>query len=152
MQKYANVLKRLREFGVKYLVIGGHSVIAHGFERVTFDLDIAIDPDATNAERLIRALHSSGIPGAENLSVDELISEVGYTLYADIGVVDIHASVPGLDFDKAYARRHVARYGDVEADISAVEDLISMKEAIGRPRDLVDLAFLRENYEIEEDD
>lgn len=145
--RYASILEVLNNSGVRYIVIGGFAVIAHGLERQTFDLDIAIDPTRENAALIISSLRDAGVPGAENLSESELMYEVGVTLFLGKGAVDIHAETAGLDFEKAYARREESVIDGLHVNIASVEDLISMKRAAGRPKDLQDLKFLLDNYE-----
>ncbi|MGG6241226.1 hypothetical protein ACQ4N7_21595 [Nodosilinea sp. AN01ver1] len=45
---------------MRYLVIGGYAVALHGHPRYTKDLDIWIEMEATNADRLIDALTDFG--------------------------------------------------------------------------------------------
>lgn len=46
------VLDALERAGVRYAVIGGLAMAAHGFDRGTRDLDLFVPPDAQNIERL----------------------------------------------------------------------------------------------------
>ena len=50
------ILSTLAEHEVRFVVIGGVAVGAHGYIRATEDLDIVPEPSAENAERLSRAL------------------------------------------------------------------------------------------------
>jgi hypothetical protein len=50
------LLRYLHEHGVEYVVLGGFAVVAHGFIRVTKDLDIVPHPTAQNLERLAETL------------------------------------------------------------------------------------------------
>jgi hypothetical protein len=54
----ASLIEALERFEVDYVVIGGLAAIAHGAQRITQDLDIAIDRSAENCGRLIAALVS----------------------------------------------------------------------------------------------
>jgi hypothetical protein len=42
MPIYSPVFKALGEAGVRFLVIGGHAVVLHGYQRNTFDLDLLV--------------------------------------------------------------------------------------------------------------
>lgn len=46
------LLAALKEAGVRFIVIGGFAVTAHGFSRTTKDLDIVPDPNPQNLKRL----------------------------------------------------------------------------------------------------
>jgi hypothetical protein len=53
-------LALLMRHGVRFLVIGGHAVAAHGRPRATEDLDLFVDATAANARRLGAALAEFG--------------------------------------------------------------------------------------------
>lgn len=46
---------------VKYLVVGGYAVAAHGYPRFTGDLDIWIHTQAENAESVLRYVVNSDL-------------------------------------------------------------------------------------------
>jgi hypothetical protein len=54
------LLRALHQHGVDFVVVGGVAAQLHGWEGATADLDIAVSRDATNVERLNRALASVG--------------------------------------------------------------------------------------------
>jgi hypothetical protein len=56
---------------------------------------------------------------------------------------DLHPFVEGASFDEVWARRVDDRIGDTPAPFASLDDLIRMKEAAGRPKDLEDLRVLR---------
>lgn len=58
---YRELAKSLNSRKVRYLVIGGNAVVAHGVPRNTFDLDILIEPTLDNAERVLYALRERGL-------------------------------------------------------------------------------------------
>jgi hypothetical protein len=52
----------LARAGVRFVVIGGFAVIAHGVIRTTEDLDICPDPDPENLRRLAALLGAAARP------------------------------------------------------------------------------------------
>src|SRR3954469_282742 len=50
------MLVTLADAGVDFVVGGGVACVLHGVERVTLDLDIAVQMNPPNLERLIRAV------------------------------------------------------------------------------------------------
>lgn len=46
---------------VRFLIVGGYAVAAHGHPRATKDLDVWVLGDPGNAERLVRALDDFGM-------------------------------------------------------------------------------------------
>ena len=58
---------------VKFLVVGGQAVIAHGYPRMTKDLDLWVHPTTENGEKVIAALTSFGAaPGVEASAFERL--------------------------------------------------------------------------------
>ena len=46
----------LLKHNVEFILIGGHAVIYHGYERVTADMDIWLKPDSQNRTNFLEAL------------------------------------------------------------------------------------------------
>lgn len=144
------LLVALAQASVDHVVIGGIALVLHGSPRATFDLDITFDPAAANLERLGAALTGLGatlrgapadlpfVPDARTLRRIEVL-----TLDTRAGALDVLARPAGAP---AYARLR-ERADRYEIDgltvlVASVEDLVAMKTAAGRPKDLADLAEL----------
>src|SRR4051812_8976644 len=56
----AAVIRALNEAGVRYLVVGGLAVVAHGYVRFTADLDLVVDLREENARAAVSALTGVG--------------------------------------------------------------------------------------------
>ncbi len=54
------IASALRDADVRYLVVGGLAVAAHGYGRVTFDLDLVLQMQPDNLRRAMVALESLG--------------------------------------------------------------------------------------------
>src|ERR1017187_4849787 len=54
------IVKALNRARVKYLIVGGLAVVAHGYERLTVDVDLVIGLERENIIRGLRALQSAG--------------------------------------------------------------------------------------------
>jgi hypothetical protein len=59
-REWGELLSLLLRHRVRFLLIGGHAVAAHGHIRYTKDLDLFVDPSETNARRLGAALAEFG--------------------------------------------------------------------------------------------
>jgi hypothetical protein len=64
--------------GVRYLLVGGHAVAAHGRPRSTRDVDLWLAAGAANIERVCRALIAFGAPRAivdalRSAKVDDIV-------------------------------------------------------------------------------
>jgi predicted nucleotidyltransferase len=135
------LLKSLNAHSVRYVVIGATAFPVHGYARATLDLDLFIEPTAENAARAREALVAFGYDMSD-VAVDEmLVKKILIRQY--MLETDLHPFVKGVSFDEVWARRVEDRIGETPAAFAGLEDLIRMKEAAGRPKDLEDLRVLR---------
>lgn len=78
--------------------------------------------------------------------LEELNAAASGDLVYQIGVpprrIDLLTTLSGLTFPKAWPNRVRGTFGKVECSFIGREDLITNKRAVGRPRDLADLADL----------
>jgi len=151
------IIKALNEAGVRYLVVGGLAVVAHGHVRFTADVDLVLDFDENNLGRAMEVFAGLGFRPRAPVPLQHFadaqirqgwIRDKGLTvlsLFSDdhpLTEVDLFVADP-LGFDEAYARRAtLAVAPDVDATFVAVDDLIRLKRSAGRPQDLVDAEAL----------
>ena len=144
------ILRRLVERGVDFVVIGGIAAVLHGSARNTFDLDICFATDDANLTALGDVLAGLGarlkgadeevpfVPDARTLRQVELLA-----LVTRLGELDVLSRPPGAP---AYPdlRRNADRYdvGGFNVSVASVDDLIAMKHAAGRAKDLLDIEEL----------
>ena len=151
------IVGSLNQAGVRYLVVGGLAVVAHGFVRFTADIDIVLDPNPAAMRRAIEALSALGyrprapVPFEEFADPDKRRTwarEKSLTVFSVFSSqhpateIDLFVETP-FDFERAYAdadRFEVA--SGIEATFVGREDLIAMKRKAGRPQDLKDVAEL----------
>jgi hypothetical protein len=50
------IVQALNEMEVQYLIVGGLAVVAHGYLRLTADVDLILAPDTGNLERAVDAI------------------------------------------------------------------------------------------------
>ena len=156
----AGLLRELHSAGIKYILIGGLAVNAHGVIRSTKDVDICPSPDAANLARLAQLLHRLGVRQlgvgdggfeAEEFPFDptragDLARGGNFRLETPLGVLDVMQWVPGINADQAYAilaadAQPASAFG-IELRVCSLPALRLMKHAAGRPQDLRDLADL----------
>jgi hypothetical protein len=148
--KLRELLQRLADHQVRFVVIGGVALIARGVQRSTEDLDIAYARDRENLERLARALaplhpRLRGVPAGLPfvLDVPSLRSGLNFTLDTDLGPLDLLGEVPGLGtYDRVDAASDELEIAGASMLVLTLEGLERSKRAAGRPKDLVDLGYL----------
>jgi predicted nucleotidyltransferase len=132
----------LLDHGVRFLIIGGHAVSAHGYPRSTEDLDLFIEMSADNADRILASLNV--FFGAdlgferETFVLPDKVQMIGEVPYR----VDILTTIAGVQFEEAYSRRRTLPFGSVSAPYIGIDELIKNKKAAGRPKDLGDAGEL----------
>ena len=143
----ADVFAALRDARVDYVTVGGIAVVAHGVVRATIDVDIVPSPNAENRERLAAALGALGAQpaGAPGITITRelLARDANMRFDTDAGQVDVLSA-------KQYRRLYPdlrARALEVEVDgvpivVASRNDLIRLKAATGRDRDLLDIGDL----------
>lgn len=152
------LLKTLDRHGVKFVVIGGIAGRLWGSTTVTNDLDICYARDAGNLTALAAALAELKVKlrGADRdlpFAPEARTLKMGdhFTFITAAGNLDLLGSPAGAKGYESLART-AARMdvGGIEVLVAAIEDLILMKRAAGRPKDLIEveiLAAVREESE-----
>lgn len=147
------IFETLASHEVQYVVIGGLAVQTHGHVRTTRDVDIVIALDPENFERAAAALHDleaqlRGVD-AHLLGIDvtdpvTLHDGANFTLTTRGGDLDVFTdTVPGAaPFEELFERSLTIDAWGVEIRVVGLSDLLAMKQAAGRPRDLSDIAAL----------
>ena len=127
---------------VRFLLVGGYAVAAHGLPRYTGDLDAWVWVGSENASRVIRSLEAFGFAGLglteDDFSQPDRVVQLGDPPYR----IDILTSIEGVEFDQAWSRRVVLDLDGVLVPFIGRDDLIANKRVAGRPQDIADVERL----------
>src|SRR5258708_7530369 len=105
---YRDVLQSFHSRKVKYVIIGGIALSAHGAARNTFDLDILIEATERNAQKLLEAMIEARLGTATfTNAVDVATREI--TIFRDRLRVDVQTKTPGLIFATAWKNKYISR-------------------------------------------
>jgi len=137
-----NLLRLLKENDVRFVVIGGVACVAHGFDRLTKDIDIFVEPTMENMQRTFNALTTLGYDLTDVTIEEALQKKLLFRQY--ILRTDIHPDVTGVDFQTVWKNKELINFKGQEVYFASIEDLIKMKKAAGRDVDLKDLKYLEE--------
>jgi len=141
---FVEMLSALSDAGADYLVVGAHALAAHGVPRATGDLDIWVRPTRDNAERVWAALVRFGAP-LDQLEQEDLRSpDVVFQIGVAPNRIDLLTSITGVAFDEAWPNRVLVEVSGLDVPTIGREDLIRNKRAVGRPRDLADIAEMED--------
>ena len=124
---------------VHYLIVGGYAVAFHGHPRYTKDLDVWIDRNSTNAERLLLALGDFGFGSVGLTSEDFLEPDQVVQLGYPPNRIDLITRLEGVDFAACYLHKKTLEVEGVPVAFIDLEHLKQNKRAVGRYQDLADL-------------
>ena len=147
----------LAQAGVRFVILGGVAMRAHGSAHVTLDLDICYDTAPDNIEKLVRILNAWDarlrLDYDERAKLPFTIDARTFrdspvlTLQTNLGKLDLMDRVAGVgDYHAAVLASASQQVGSVELWILTLDALIAAKRATGRKRDqehLIELEAIR---------
>jgi len=156
MALFEPIFSALNGANVRYVVVGGLAVVLHGHPRLTADVDIVLDLEPSAAHRALKALTGLGLkarPPVDPLAFadprqrEAWIAEKGMTVFTlfspqnPLLSLDLFVREP-MPFEDFWARAKTLDLNGVMVRIASLDDLITMKRAVGRPQDLMDIEAL----------
>lgn len=148
------LLERLVEAEVRFVLVGGLAVNAWGYLRATRDVDIVPDPAHDNLQRLTRLLEAQG--GRVEVEGGRLASSaIGTFLRAGdralvstrLGQLDVLQGLPQVpSFSELEKGSREADLGGLCVHVCSLESLLAMKRASTRQRDREDAEALADAH------
>jgi Nucleotidyltransferase of unknown function (DUF6036) len=145
------LLRLLDAHGVDFVVVGGLAAIAHGARRMTLDLDVVPSPDPANYRRLADAVAELEV--TDETVVDDQFQQLdprddvdlarscNVTLRTAAGQLDVlNRARESPPYEELAARAVRLPIAGVEVLVAGLDDLVAMKLATARPKDLQDVA------------
>ena len=137
------ILKALAAANVRFVVIGGVAMTAHGSSHVTKDIDVGFSRERSNIAAIYEALRQfqpimRGLPPGVPLIWDEtLIRNAGnLTLDTSVTPLDLLSDISGIaSFENLWENSTQTILYGVKVRIASLDDLIAMKRAANRPKD-----------------
>lgn len=146
------ILETLARHQVRFVLIGGLAAQVHGSPSLTRDLDICYDRGPGNLARLAAVLAElvavrRGLPvdSPRLPPLDARTLRAGglFTLSTAAGDFDLLADPdPGFDFERLRSTAIEATFAGHRVAVASLDDLMEMKRAAGRPKDLIELEVL----------
>jgi len=148
---FEQIVDLLRAHAVEFIVIGGRAEVLLGSARITMDTDICYRRTSGNLDRLATALRTLNptLRGAPpdlpfRLDAESLALGNNFTFSTEsVGDLDLLGHVEPIGgYEELAARAEIIRFGDVDLKVASLDDLIRIKEHIGRPKDRDSLMHL----------
>jgi hypothetical protein len=132
--------------GLRFVVIGGFSVIANGYLRATDDSDLLVpdDPDTNDAVlRFFDRVGATRLRDGKKLTLQEIAAADHLRVNSRHGIVDImHGGLPPLDYDTVVGDAITIDVAGQSARIAGLRSIVGFKRLANRPRDRNDLMEL----------
>ncbi|MGY4386280.1 putative nucleotidyltransferase [Pedobacter sp. UYP24] len=138
---FRDFLKALNNQEVRYMLVGGFSVILHGYSRTTGDMDIWVERTSKNYLLLKDAFEEFGMPVFDMTEQNFLAHPAWdvFTFGRPPVAIDIMVKVKGLNFDACYQNSVLFEDDDLFVRTIHKDNLITAKKSAGRNKDLDDL-------------
>jgi predicted nucleotidyltransferase len=154
-QRTLELLQALLSARVEFVVIGGVAAIAHGSSYFTKDLDVVAPLSVENCGRILSALtpfeprfyQAHGKPRVDKSA--ELLAEFkNLYLSTTLGTIDLLGSLPPVgDYQRVLERAASQELYGAPCLVMSLDDLIAVKQHVGRPKDRaveIELRAIRE--------
>jgi hypothetical protein len=142
---FHDFIQSFNECDVKYILVGGYSVILHGYSRTTGDMDLWVEQTTENYKRVKAAFLNFGMP-VFDMTEEAFLKRNELDVFSfgrPPSSIDIMVSVKGMDFDECYRNSVYFEEDGLMIRTIYITDLISSKKAANRPKDINDLENLK---------
>jgi predicted nucleotidyltransferase len=142
---FGQILDDLNGAGVEYVLVGGIAMIRHGVVRATRDVDAVFGPTEENVARIRDLIDrwKATRPDGSPVRIDGIRPDRTIHLATPHGDLDLLSEkIAGIPFARLRERADVKRVDGVPAPICSLGDLVALKRAAGRERDIADLSDL----------
>ncbi len=143
---FQDFLKAFEDCDVEYVLVGGYSVIIHGYSRTTGDMDLFVNPVFENYKNIEKAFSIFGMP-LFGMSIDKFLDTDNFDVF-EYGrqpmAIDIITKLKGVTFEEAI--KNSIRYDVTEflsINVIHINQLIQNKMAVGRSKDMADIEYLK---------
>lgn len=165
LASFEAIVSALNAAEVRYIVVGGVAVNAHGYLRFTKDVDLVIRLSERDIVSAFHALEQIDYRPSNPVTAQDFANPIlRETWRREKGMLvlkmwsDRHRETPldifvyePFDFEAEYGRA-LFNENEIPARFASIETLIAMKEPVGRTQDLLDIEKLRLIAEINADE
>lgn len=142
----AGVVVDATRAGLPHVVIGGFSVIFHGYVRATKDSDLLV-PDGAEADaavlRFCERVEARRIRDDQPVGSQDIADADNLRFNSRHGLVDIlRGGLPPLDYETVARRADETEWTGQTIRVASLSSIVGFKRLARRPQDRVDLAEL----------
>ena len=145
---FREILERLNDHQVEYLIVGGVAAVIHGAPVTTFDLDALVRVSAENASRLVRVFSELDARYREHDTVvrptkEHVLAGGHMLLMTSAGPLDVLGLIGKHEsYDDLVGASTEFEMGSGTCRVLNLEELIRQKRATNRAKDRAVLELL----------
>ncbi len=141
---FRDFLTQLNLHDVEYVLVGGYSVILHGYSRTTGDMDVLVNKTRENYQKLIKAFNSFGMPTFD-MTEENFLNNSQMDVFSfgrSPVAIDIMTNIKGASFQDIAEEAILCETDGITIKTISISKLIQVKKASGRHKDLDDIEKL----------
>lgn len=142
---FRDFIQQLNYCNVKYILVGGYSVMLHGYPRTTGDMDIWVEKSVDNYKRLSQAFLGFGMP-LFDMTEENFLHHPNWEVFTfgrPPASIDIMISVKGMNFAECFEKAVWFEDAALKIKTIHINDLLAAKKASGRHKDQQDIDNLK---------
>ncbi|OPZ99676.1 MAG: hypothetical protein BWY70_00907 [Bacteroidetes bacterium ADurb.Bin408] len=142
---HKDFLRRLLQAGVNFIVVGGYATIYHGYVRVTGDIDIWLEPNNDNKEKLALILENLNFSKDSISKIRKLdfTQMVAFHFGTPPEKIDFMTQLSGINFREALLHSEKLDIINFKVPVLRLDDLIINKLLSNRAKDKSDVEELQ---------
>jgi len=146
IELHQQLIKRLIDNHVEFIVIGGYSVIFHGYKRTTGDVDIWLKPDNENKVKLLPVLKYFGFEDEElnSISALDFTKHLAFSIGEDPVKMDFLTRISLVDYEDADKQKIIGDVDGLKVPFLHLNHLVLSKMNTGRLKDKADIEALQQ--------
>jgi hypothetical protein len=137
----------LEKHGVRFLIVGGYAVAAHGYPRYTGEIDLFVATAPDQAKGIVAAFREFGFVDLaieeSDFMEEDMIVEIGREPLK----IQVMTGISGVTFEECFSSRVEFEFGGNLLPFISLEHLIKDKSATLRGKDRVDVDELKKRRE-----
>lgn len=146
IELHQDLIKKLIGAGVNFIIIGGYSVIFHGYKRTTGDIDIWLKPENENKLKLLPVLKDLGFEDSElnEVAALDFTKHMVFSIGEPPEKMDFLSHINLVNYDDADKQKVLAEIEGILIPFLHLNDLVLSKMNTGRQKDKADIEMLQQ--------
>ncbi len=139
------LLKKLLDFEVEFILIGGYAVNYHGFSRPTGDIDLWLKPTDTNKDKLLLVLETYHFTqeSIDNFKTIDFSKPEVFCM-GEIPIrVDFLTQITGVSYEEADKEKIIGNIDGMNIPVLHLNHLVLSKITNNRTKDKFDVEELQ---------